>query len=161
MKIDLIAVGRLGRTVENGLCADYLSRAAAAGKALGFGGVDLVEVEPRIKPGARGTGMAREAEAILAKVPAGAVLVACDERGQAMTSRAFAGRVEKWRDGGAPRLCLVIGGADGLDQSIRDRAQLLIGFGAWTWPHALARVMAAEQIYRAVTILGGSPYHRD
>jgi len=156
LKIDLIAVGRLGRTVENGLCADYLQRAAAAGKALGFGAVDLIEVEPK-----GGTGMAREAEAILAKVPAGAVLVACDERGGALTSRAFAGRLEKWRDGGSPRLCLVIGGADGLDQSVRDRAQLLIGFGSWTWPHALARVMAAEQIYRAVTILGGSPYHRD
>lgn len=156
MKLDLIAVGRLGRTVENGLCADYLSRATAAGKALGLGPAELVEVEAR-----GGSGMAREAEAILAKVPAGAVLVACDERGQAMTSRAFAGRVEKWRDGGTPRLCLVIGGADGLDPSIRERASLLIGFGSWTWPHALARVMAAEQIYRAVTILGGSPYHRD
>jgi len=156
LKIDLIAVGRLGRTAENGLCADYLARAAAAGKALGFGSVELIEVEPK-----GGTGMAREAEAILAKIPAGAVLVACDERGQAMSSRAFAGRIEKWRDGGSPRLSLVIGGADGLDQSVRDRAQLLIGFGSWTWPHALARVMAAEQIYRAITILGGSPYHRD
>jgi 23S rRNA (pseudouridine1915-N3)-methyltransferase len=156
VKLDLIVVGRLGRTAENGLCADYLARATAAGKALGLGPAELIEVEPR-----GGSGMAREAEAVLAKVPAGAVLVACDERGQAMTSRAFAGRVEKWRDGGTPRLCLVIGGADGLDPSVRERASLLIGFGSWTWPHALARVMAAEQIYRAVTILGGSPYHRD
>lgn len=161
MKIDLIAVGRLGRTVENGLCADYLARATAAGKSLGLGPAELIEVEPRVKSGAGGAGMAREAEAILAKVPAGAVLVACDERGQAMTSRAFAGRIEKWRDGGSPRLCLVIGGADGLDPSVRERAALLIGFGSWTWPHALARVMAAEQIYRAATILGGGPYHRD
>ena len=156
MKIDLIAVGRLGRTAENGLCADYLARATAAGKSLGLGPAELVEVEAR-----GGSGMAREAAAILAKVPAGAVLVACDGRGQAMTSRAFAGRIEKWRDGGTPRLCMTIGGADGLDPSVRDRAALLIGFGAWTWPHALARVMAAEQIYRAATILGGGPYHRD
>ena len=156
MRIDLIAVGRLGRTVENGLCTDYLSRAAAAGRGLGIGGVDLVEVEPR-----GGPGMAREADAILAKVPPGAVLFACDERGKSMPSRAFAAEVEKLKDSGAPRLCLVIGGADGLDPRIRDQARLLLGFGQWTWPHALARVMAAEQIYRAVSILGGSPYHRD
>jgi 23S rRNA (pseudouridine1915-N3)-methyltransferase len=156
LKLDLIAVGRLGRTAENGLCADYLARATAAGKALGLGPAELIEVEAR-----GGSGMAREAEAISAKVAAGAIMVACDERGQAMSSRAFAGKIEKWRDGGAPRLCLVIGGADGLDPSVRERAALLVGFGAWTWPHALARVMAAEQLYRAVTILGGSPYHRD
>jgi 23S rRNA (pseudouridine1915-N3)-methyltransferase len=155
LKIDLIAVGRLGRTAENGLAADYLQRATAAGKSLGLGPVGLIEVQPK------GSSPEREAEAILSNIPAGAVLVACDERGAAMKSRAFAGQVEKWRDGGTPRLCLVIGGADGLDASVRDRAQLLIGFGSWTWPHALARVMAAEQIYRAVTILGGSPYHRD
>ena len=156
MKIDLIAVGRLGRTAENALAADYLRRASAGGKSIGLGPAELVEVEAK-----GGTGMAREAEAILSRAPGGAVLVACDERGHAMPSRAFAGRIEKWRDGGSPRLCLVIGGADGLDESVRERAQLLIGFGSWTWPHALARVMAAEQIYRAVTILGGGPYHRD
>ncbi len=156
MKVDLIAVGRLGRTAENGLCADYLSRASASGRSLGLGPFDLLEVEPR-----GGSGMAREAEAILARVPAGAVLIACDERGRDMPSRDFAGRLEKLRDTGAPRLCLVIGGADGLDPAVRDRASILIGFGAWTWPHALARVMAAEQLYRAVTILAGSPYHRD
>lgn len=105
--------------------------------------------------------MAREAEAILARVPAGATVFACDERGAVMGSRAFAGRIEKLRDRGVPRLCLVIGGADGLDESVRARADQLIGFGAWTWPHALARVMAAEQLYRAVTILSGGPYHRD
>lgn len=156
MKVDLIAVGRFGRTVEADLARDYLQRASATGRALGLGPFEIVEVEPR-----GGSGKAREAEAILARVPAGAVLFACDERGQAMASRAFAGRIERLKDDGTPRLCLVIGGADGLDQSVRDRASLLLGFGAWTWPHALARVMAAEQLYRAATILGGGPYHRD
>ena len=155
MKIDLIAVGRLGRSVEQELCADYLARATAAGRSLGLGPCELIEVD------GKGGGVAREAEAILARVPAGAALIACDERGRSMTSRAFAARVEGLRDGGTARLALVIGGADGLDPSIRDRASALIAFGAWTWPHALARVMAAEQVYRAVTILGGSPYHRD
>jgi len=156
LRIDLIAVGRLGRSVEQALAADYLGRATAAGRSLGLGPCELVEVEPR-----GGSGMVREAEAILAKVPPGAAIIACDERGQALTSRAFAQRIEKLRDAGTPRLALVIGGADGLDQSVRDRAAALVAFGPWTWPHALARVMAAEQIYRAATILGGSPYHRD
>ena len=156
MRLDLIAVGRLGRTVENGLCADYLSRASASGRSLGLGPCELVEVEPK-----GGSGMAREADAILAKLTPGTVLFACDERGRSMPSRAFAAQVEKLKDASVPRLCLVIGGADGLDQRIRDQARLLIGFGEWTWPHALARVMAAEQIYRAASILSGSPYHRD
>jgi len=156
LKIDLIAVGRLGRTAEAQLTADYLQRATAAGRALGLGPFDGIEVEPR-----GGSGKAREADAILAKIPAGASVLACDERGTVMGSRAFAARIEKLRDQGAPRLCLVIGGADGLDDGVRARADQLIGFGAWTWPHALARVMAAEQLYRAVTILGGGPYHRD
>lgn len=156
MKIDLIAVGRLGRTAENGLCADYLQRAGTAGKPQGLGPASLIEVQPK------GPSVpAQDAEVILSNIPAGAAVFACDERGEAMSSRAFASRIEKLRDTGVPRLCLVIGGPDGLDESVRERASLLIGFGAWTWPHALARVMAAEQIYRAVTILGGSPYHRD
>lgn len=156
MKIDLIAVGRLGRTAEAQLTADYLQRATASGRALGLGPFELHEVEAK-----GGSGMGREADAILARIAPGSTIFACDERGSVMGSRAFAGRVEKLRDQGVPRLALVIGGADGLDPSVRERADQLIGFGAWTWPHALARVMAAEQLYRAVTILGGSPYHRD
>lgn len=156
MKIDLIAVGRLGRTAEAQLTSDYLQRATASGRALGLGPFELHEVEAK-----GGSGMAREAEAILGRIAPGTTVFACDERGAVMGSRAFAGRVEKLRDQGVARLALVIGGADGLDPSVRERADQLIGFGAWTWPHALARVMAAEQLYRAVTILSGSPYHRD
>ena len=156
MKIDLIAVGRLGRTAENGLAADYLQRASSAGRSQGLGPAGLIEVQPK------GPSVpAQDAEVILSNIPAGAAVFVCDERGEAMGSRAFAAQIEKLRDSGAPRLCVVIGGPDGLDQSVRDRATQLIGFGAWTWPHALARVMAAEQIYRAVTILAGGPYHRD
>jgi 23S rRNA (pseudouridine1915-N3)-methyltransferase len=116
--------------------------------------VEIVEVEAR-KPG-----KAAEAEAILARAN-GAQLIACDERGGAMTSRDFAARLAALRDDGVRHLALVIGGADGLDAAVTNAAIQTLSFGPQTWPHALARVMLAEQVYRAVTILAGSPYHRD
>ena len=154
MRIALAAVGRLGRTVEGGLALDYAARATAAGRSLGLGPVEIVEVESR-KPG-------REAEAVaLAPVLEGAHVIACDERGRTHRSRDFAERIGALRDGGSRRLAFVIGGADGLSSSLLDRADERLAFGPQTWPHALVRVMLAEQVYRAVTILSGSPYHRD
>jgi 23S rRNA (pseudouridine1915-N3)-methyltransferase len=85
----------------------------------------------------------------------------CDEHGPTPTSRAFAQRIGILRDQGVRRLVLVIGGADGLDPAVLAAADETLAFGALTWPHALARVMLAEQVYRAATILAGSPYHRD
>jgi len=154
VKIALVAVGRLGQTPEARLARDYAQRATAAGRALGLGPVEIIEVEAR-KPG-----KAAEAEALSASL-AGSHLIACDEHGQALTSRAFAGRIAQLRDDGVRRLVLVIGGADGLDASILAAARERLAFGVQTWPHALARAMLAEQIYRAATILSGSPYHRD
>jgi 23S rRNA (pseudouridine1915-N3)-methyltransferase len=88
-------------------------------------------------------------------------VIACDEHGQAHASRAFAGHLGKLRDQGRRRLTLVIGGADGLSSDVLARADETLAFGPQTWPHALARVMLAEQVYRAITILAGGPYHRD
>jgi 23S rRNA (pseudouridine1915-N3)-methyltransferase len=150
----LLAVGRLSRTPEGRLAEDYAARASASGRALGLGPFDILEVESR-KPG-----KAAEAEA-LAPHLADAHVIACDERGRAHPSRAFAARLGTLRDGGVRRTVLVIGGADGLDASVLDRADETLAFGPQTWPHALVRVMLAEQVYRAVTILAGSPYHRD
>ena len=154
MKITLLAVGRLGRGPEATLARDYADRATASGRALGLGPVELIEVEAR-KPG-----KAAEAEALKPHLQ-DAYVIACDEHGQAMASRAFAGQMAKLRDDGNRRLVVVIGGADGLDPSLLAAANAKLAFGPQTWPHALARVMLAEQIYRAVTILAGSPYHRD
>ncbi len=154
MKISLVAIGRLGRSPEAQLALDYAERATAAGRALGLGPVEIVEVE------ARKSGKAAEAEA-LAPHLAGAYVIACDEHGRALASRAFAAQLGKLRDGGERRLVLVIGGADGLDPALLAGARERLAFGVQTWPHALARVMLAEQVYRAATILGGSPYHRD
>jgi 23S rRNA (pseudouridine1915-N3)-methyltransferase len=104
----------------------------------------------------------REAEAdLLARaVPAGAVMVALDERGRQSSSPEFAALLARWRDGGAQDVAFVIGGADGIAPKLRDRASHSLSFGQMVWPHMLARVMLAEQIYRAATILSGRPYHR-
>ncbi|HEY1425043.1 MAG TPA: 23S rRNA (pseudouridine(1915)-N(3))-methyltransferase RlmH [Caulobacteraceae bacterium] len=154
MRITLICVGKLGSAPETALARAYVDRASAAGRALGLAPVEIVEVEGR-KPG-----KAPEAEAILGKA-AGARLIACDERGRSFASRDFAARIAALRDDGLRQLAFAIGGADGLDPSVRDAAADVLSFGPQTWPHALARVMLAEQVYRAVTILAGAPYHRD
>jgi 23S rRNA (pseudouridine1915-N3)-methyltransferase len=155
LRILLAAVGRLGRIPEAELARDWAARATASGRALGLGPVEILEVEPR-KPG-----RAAEGEALLAAVGEGAFLIACDERGETYPSRRFADRIAALRDQGERRLAFVIGGADGLSDEIRAAARLKLAFGPQTWPHALARAMLAEQVYRAVTILAGSPYHRD
>ncbi|MBA4795019.1 23S rRNA (pseudouridine(1915)-N(3))-methyltransferase RlmH [Phenylobacterium sp.] len=154
MRVTILAVGRLPRSPETELVKLYVERATAAGRALGLGPVEVVEVE------GRKTGKAGEAEALRPHFKDAHVLV-CDERGRALPSRDFAAEVARLRDDGVRRLVLVIGGADGLDPGLMAEAQGRIAFGPQTWPHALVRAMLAEQVYRAVTILAGSPYHRD
>ena len=156
MRLTLLAVGRLpARSPEAGLAADYLARATATGRALGLGPAELVEVE------GRKAGKTAEGEALLAALESGITVVACDEHGAAWTSRALAERIGRWRDDGVRRAAFVLGGADGLAPDVLARADHALAFGALTWPHALARVMLAEQLYRATTLLAGSPYHRD
>lgn len=154
MKLAILAIGKPGRGPEATLADDYAGRATLAGRALGLGPMELVDLEPRK------TGKAPEAELIL-KAAEGAHLIACDERGRTFGSRAFADHIAELRDRGERRLVFAIGGADGLDRSVLDAAASTLAFGPQTWPHALARAMLAEQLYRAVTILAGSPYHRD
>jgi len=102
-----------------------------------------------------------EAELLLESVPKGAVIVALDERGKTMPSREFANRIQAWQDQGRGDIAFIIGGADGLDESVRASCDLLISFGSMTWPHMLVRPMLAEQLFRAHSILAGHPYHRD
>ena len=154
MKLAIAAIGKPGRGPEAALADDYARRATLSGRPLGLGPLELIDLEPK-KPG-----KALEAELLLAAAE-GAHLIACDERGRTYSSRAFADHVAALRDQGERRLVFVIGGADGLDESVRRAARSTLAFGPQTWPHALARAMLAEQIYRAVTILAGSPYHRD
>ena len=154
MRIAIAAVGRLARSPEADLVRLYAERATNAGRALGLGPVEVIEVDGR-KPG-----KAAEAEALRPHLE-GAHAIACDERGQARPSRAFAEEIAGLRDRGVRRLVFLIGGADGLDPALLAAAQGKLAFGPQTWPHALARAMLAEQIYRAITILAGSPYHRN
>ncbi len=102
----------------------------------------------------------REAEKLLAAVPPGAKIVALDERGKSLTSAEFAAALGTWRDQGAPAVAFLIGGADGHDDGIRRKADLVLNLGTLTWPHMLVRGLIAEQIYRAQCILDGHPYHR-
>jgi len=104
--------------------------------------------------------MAAEAELLRRAVPKGAVICCLDERGRVESSPAFSQRLAGWRDAGRSDLALIIGGADGIDQSLCAQADHLLSFGAMVWPHMLVRVMLAEQLYRAASILAGSPYHR-
>jgi 23S rRNA (pseudouridine1915-N3)-methyltransferase len=154
MKIAIVAVGRLGRSPETELTRDYADRAGNSGRALSLGPVEIIEVEAR-KPG-----KAAEAEALRPHLQE-AYVIACDEHGKAMASRVFADKLARLRDDGCRRVVFVVGGADGLDPGLLAEAQETLAFGVQTWPHALARAMLAEQVYRAVTILAGSPYHRD
>jgi 23S rRNA (pseudouridine1915-N3)-methyltransferase len=160
MRLTVVAVGRLKRGPERELAERYRERAAKSGRAIGFRGVDVVEVdESRNRDAARR--MVEESVAIATVVPERAALVVLDERGEALGSQGFAERLGRWRDDGRADAVFVIGGPDGLASSLRERADLRLGFGAMTWPHQLARIMLLEQLYRAVTILAGHPYHRD
>jgi 23S rRNA (pseudouridine1915-N3)-methyltransferase len=122
--------------------------------------VTLVEVEEKRRLSA-GELKGREAELILAAVPAGARLIALDEHGAAWNSRQLADRLAGWRDGGTAVLAFVIGGADGLGKAVIERADTVLSLGALTWPHLLARSLVLEQLYRAQQILACHPYHRD
>lgn len=159
MRIVLTSIGRLKAGPERDLCGRYIDRAAQGARSVGLTGVEMREFdESRARrPEDRKTD---EARLILQSIPPGARLVLLDERGKSMGSEAFASDVGRARDDGCGIYALVIGGADGLDQALRAQAALVLAFGAMTWPHQLVRIMAAEQIYRAITILAGHPYHR-
>ncbi|MCB9992265.1 MAG: 23S rRNA (pseudouridine(1915)-N(3))-methyltransferase RlmH [Hyphomicrobiaceae bacterium] len=159
MLLSLVAVGRLKSGPERDLVARYLDRAIASGKPLALTGFSIREVsESRASsPTAR---KAEEARAILENCSADSFTIALDERGAAIASDAFAGLIARERDAGRKAMTIVIGGADGLDDSVRDRADLVLSFSPLTWPHQLARILLCEQLYRATTILAGHPYHR-
>ena len=156
MKIRIAAIGRLKNGPEAALVEEYRDRTTMAGKQLGLGPLDIFEAEAP-----RAGDKAREAELLLKAAPAGARRILLDERGDQWGSRTLAAKLAQWRDGGTPSVCFWIGGPDGAAPELRQGAQDRLAFGPQTWPHKLVRVMLAEQIYRAVTILSGNPYHRD
>lgn len=154
MKLLIAAVGRARPGPARDLFEEYRRRLSWP--------LDLVEVEEKraLPPDQR---RAREGELLLAAVERkpGAVLVALDERGKALTSTAFATRLAGWRDRGTGPIAFLIGGADGHAEAVTRRADFLLSLGAMTWPHLLVRALLAEQLYRAQQILSGHPYHRE
>ena len=155
MRVHIVAVGHLRPGPQKDLIDDYLTRFDRTGRGLGLGPVRVVEVDDR-----KGGGMAAEAVLIRRALPEGAVTAVLDERGRGESSPDFAQRLAGWRDAGRGDLALVIGGADGIDPVLRAEADFALSFGKMVWPHMLARVMLAEQPYRAASILAGTPYHR-
>jgi len=156
LRLLIAAIGRLRDGPEAAMTADYIARAATAGRQIGFKAVDIVEVEGK-PPG----DMRAEGAALFRATPDDARKVLLDERGAEWASRQLAEKLARWRDDGVPCTTFWIGGADGASQSVKDQADEKLAFGRQTWPHRLVRVMIAEQVYRAVTILCATPYHRD
>ena len=154
MKLQIVAVGRLRSGPEADLVHDYLVRAGKAGTRVGIGPVNVREVE------ARKGGTAEEAGLIEKATAGNRPLVVLDERGDPLNSTGLAARLEAWRDQGCRQATFVIGGADGVASTLRNQADLVLSLGPMVWPHMLVRVMLAEQLYRAASILSGSPYHR-
>ena len=155
MRVHICAVGRMKTGPERALIDDYLTRFDRTGRPLGFGPLQLHEVEDR-----KGGGMEAEAALLDRSLPKGALCAVLDERGQVMPSPDFADLLARWRDAGRGDVAFVIGGADGLAPALRQRADFSLSFGKMVWPHMLVRVMLAVQLYRATSILAGSPYHR-
>jgi 23S rRNA (pseudouridine1915-N3)-methyltransferase len=139
MRIRLFVRGRIGRDPEGEIVQRYLKRLPWD--------VDVTEWPDRGGPG-------------LPPADGSVRTILLDERGQQLDSAAFADRIGRWRDDGVRELRFAIGAADGFDDAARAQADLLIAFGAMTWPHMLARAMLAEQLWRAASILANHPYHR-
>ncbi len=160
MKLHISAVGKLKNGPERTLCGDYFERAAQLGRRAGISSLTVTEhAESQAKTAE--LRKADEAARLLGSCPSIAYVIALDERGKNMSSDAFAGQLGRLLDNGTREVAFLIGGPDGHAAAVQGRAGLTVSFGAMTWPHRLARVMLAEQIYRSVTILVNHPYHRE
>ena len=155
MRVHLCAVGRLRAGPERDLVDDYTTRFDRTGRALSLGPFVEHEVEDK-----KNAGMEAEGELLSRAIPSGALIVCLDERGKLLSSPEFADHLARWRDGGRQDVAFVIGGADGIAPALRERADFLLSFGRMVWPHMLVRVMLAEQLYRAWSLLAAHPYHR-
>jgi 23S rRNA (pseudouridine1915-N3)-methyltransferase len=159
MRLLVLAVGQARGTSENALVEDYVARARAFGRRLGFSSVAAEEVAVSKLRESKAR-IAEEGERLAARIPPGAHVIFLDARGKGMTSEAFAEMLSAMRDAGARDLVFLIGGPDGLDPGPTIKSSRSLAFGPQTWPHLMVRAMLAEQIYRALTIMGGHPYHR-
>jgi 23S rRNA (pseudouridine1915-N3)-methyltransferase len=159
MRIVVAAVGRLKRGPEVELAERYRERAVKSGRGIGLRSLDIVEIaESRARDTQRR--MLEESIALANVIPENAATVLLDPRGETLDPNSFVKRLRGWNDGGRD-VVFVIGGPDGLAPTLSEKADLHLAFGALTWPHQLVRIMLLEQIYRAITIMSGHPYHRE
>ncbi|HLH89513.1 MAG TPA: 23S rRNA (pseudouridine(1915)-N(3))-methyltransferase RlmH [Xanthobacteraceae bacterium] len=159
MRLIVAAIGRLKAGPERELAERYRDRAAKVGRAVGLRDVEIVEIrESRAQETAKR--VLEESIALANLIPERALVVALDAKGENLDSSSLTASLRGWRDAGRPAAIFCIGGADGLGEEIKQRADLTLAFGTVTWPHQLVRIMLLEQLYRAVTILAGHPYHR-
>ncbi len=158
MRLLICAVGRLKAGPERDLVARYVERLNASARSLALGPLDIIEIDESRARRAEDR-KAEEAEKLLDAARA-AQIVALDENGASPGSEALAARIAGWRDGGTASLAFLIGGADGHGDAIKSRAIMTLSFGKMTWPHQIVRILLAEQLYRAATIIAGHPYHR-
>lgn len=156
LDLTLIAIGKLGRGPEHDLFDHYWTLIGATNRQWR---ATHIEIDDRKAPSGKPR-KAWDADHILTKCPSGATLVCLDERGKTLSSSAIAAMLSSFEERAQP-VCFAIGGPDGLDESVRARSTTSLSFGAMTWPHRLARVMLAEQLYRAAAISTGHPYHRE
>ena len=159
MRLIIAAVGRLKDGPERALFEKYRYRFEPLAKRLGVAPVAWHEIGES-RAGDVAKRREEEGAALLKLVRHAQFIIALDERGKQLTSDAFAKTLAKTRDGGAKAAGILIGGPDGLSQAVRDAAKLHVAFGTMTLPHQLVRIVLAEQLYRAATILSGHPYHR-
>lgn len=153
MHISLISIGKLKSGPEKELIDDYVSRFNKAGPQIGLRSLKLVDLPS-------GGGMETEGERLLAAMPKGAPVIRLDEHGQALSSVKLSQKIERLRDAGTGDLCFLIGGAEGYSRAVRSACPETMAFGPQTWPHRLVKVMLTEQLYRTVSLLSGSPYHK-
>lgn len=159
MQVTIHAIGRMKKGPEQELLKRYCDRFSKSGTALGIQAQALREL-PESRAHDTDARKVDEAERLLQTIQSQDIIIALDERGKSLTSPDFAQKIADWRDDGASHIHFILGGPDGLDQALRQRADFTLCFGAATWPHQIARIMLAEQLYRATTILSGHPYHR-
>ena len=159
MRLSLLAIGRMKQGPERVMLDRYVARASGLARSVGLTAFALREVA---EGGARlaADRQSQEAQALRLASPPGAATIVLDERGESLTSAAFAALIGNARDAGGPAMPLMGGGTVGLDPAVRDAADHRLAYGGATFPHQLVRIMVAEQIYRAMTILAGHPYHR-
>ncbi len=159
MKLLIAAIGRLKAGPERELVERYQTRFGGLSRSLHFEKPQILEFAESSQRRAEDR-IVDEAKQLIAALPAGAFVIALDERASHLSSPDFARILARERDSGRAQLVFVIGGPDGISADLRARADLLLGFGAMTIPHQLVRALLLEQLYRAATLLSGHPYHR-